>query len=54
MRGDIDRAQRLPARPIESVQLVAGRRPDMLTVKHNPMHVVDVRKGSIFTEDFGR
>jgi hypothetical protein len=26
----------------------------VLTVKRNPMHVVDTRKGSILTEDFGR
>jgi hypothetical protein len=25
-----------------------------VTVKRNPMHVVDTRKGSIFAEDFGR
>jgi hypothetical protein len=53
MRGDIDRAHRLPARRIEGVQLVSGRKPDVLTVKGNSMHVVDTRKGSIFSEDFG-
>ena len=53
MRGDIDRAHRLPARRIEGVQLVSGREPDVLTVKRDPMHLVDTRKGSIFTEDFG-
>src|SRR4030095_3782282 len=52
--GDIDRAHHLPARRIEGVQLVAGRKPDVLTVKRNPMHLVDTRKGSILTEDFGR
>ena len=30
MRGDIDRAQRLAARRIEGVQLVAGGKPDVL------------------------
>src|SRR6266496_4726458 len=54
MPGDIDRAQRPPARRIEGVQLVSRRKPDVLTVKRNPMHVVDTRKGSKFTEDFGR
>ena len=54
MRGDIDRAHRLPARRIEGVQLVSGRKPDVLTVKRNPMHVVDTRKGSILTDDLGR
>jgi hypothetical protein len=51
--GDIDRAQHLPARRIEGVQHVSGRKPDVLTVKRDPMHVVDTRKGSIFTQDFG-
>jgi hypothetical protein len=53
MRGDINRAHRLPARRIEGVQLVAGRKPDVLTVIRYPMHVVGTLKGSIFTEDFG-
>src|SRR5258708_5399745 len=51
--GDIDRAHRLPARRIEGVQLVSGRKPDVLTVIRDPMHAVDTRKGSILTEDFG-
>src|SRR5207248_942934 len=54
MRGDIDRAHRLAARRIEGVQLTPGRKPDVLTVKRNPMYVVDTRKGSILTENFGR
>ena len=53
MRGDIDRANRLPARRIERVQLVSGRKPDVLTVKRDPMHVVDTWKGSILIENFG-
>ena len=53
MRGDIDRAHRLPARRIEGVQLVSGRKPDVLTVKRDAMHLVDARKGSILAEDFG-
>src|SRR6266567_4535835 len=53
VRGDINRAQHLPTRRIEGVQLVSGSKPDVLTVKRNPMHEVDTRKGSIFTEDFG-
>jgi hypothetical protein len=52
--GDFERAHRFPARRIEGVQLVAGRKPDVPTVKRNPMHVVDTRKGSILTQDFGR
>jgi hypothetical protein len=54
MRGDINRAHRLTARRIEGVQLVAGRKPDVLAVKRNPTHVVDTREGSILMEDFGR
>src|SRR6266513_5467031 len=53
VRGDINRAQHLPTRRIEGVQLVSGSKPDVLTVKRNPMHVVDTRKGSIFTQDLG-
>src|SRR5260370_299953 len=54
MRGNIDRAQYLPARGIERVDFVSGRKPDMLTVKRNPTHAVDPRKGSILTNDFCR
>ena len=53
MRGDLDRAQHLPIRRIERVQLVSGGKPDVLTVIRNAMHVVDTRKGSVLTEDFG-
>ena len=53
MRGDIDRAQRLPARRIEGVQLVSRRKPDVLTVIRDSMHAVDTRKGSILTDDLG-
>jgi hypothetical protein len=54
MRGDINRAQHLSAHRIEGVQLVSGSKPDMLTVKRNPMDVVGTRKGTVFTENFGR
>jgi hypothetical protein len=53
MRGDINRAQHLPACRIESVELVSASKPDVPTVKRNAMHVVETRKGSIFTKDFG-
>src|SRR5438876_941124 len=53
MRGDIDRAHRFPARRIEGVQFVSGRKPDSLTVISDPMHAVDTREGSILTDDFG-
>jgi hypothetical protein len=54
MRGDGDRAQHVPARRIEGVQPVSGREPDMPTVKRDPVHEVDARKGSVFAKDFGR
>src|SRR5208282_6568966 len=47
MRGNIDRAQHLPARRIEGVQLVSGSKPDLLTVIRDPIHALDTRKGSI-------
>ena len=53
MGGDIDRAYRLPGHGIEGVQLVSGRKPDVLTVKRHAIHPVGIRKGAIFTEDFG-
>ena len=51
MRGDIDRAQRLPARRIEGLQRVSGCKPDVLAVVGDAMHVVDTRKWPIFTND---
>src|SRR5262245_60096465 len=54
IRGDIDRAQRLPRRSIKGVQFVSNSEPDVLTVIRDSMHVVDTRKGSILTNDFGR
>ena len=53
MRGDIDRAHRLAALRIEGVQLVAGRKPDVLAVERDAMHLVDAGKGAILAEDFG-
>jgi hypothetical protein len=53
VRGDIDRALRLPARGIQGVELVSGGKPDVLTVKRNPIHALESRKGSIFAEDLG-
>ena len=45
IRGDIDRAQRLPARRIEGVQPVSSGNLDVLTVIRDSMHVVDTGKG---------
>jgi hypothetical protein len=35
------------------MQLVSGRKPDVLTIKRYAIHLLDIRKGAIFTEDFG-
>jgi hypothetical protein len=53
MRGDIDRADGLPARRIEGVQRVSGSKPDVLPVIRDAMHVVDTGKGTILTDDLG-
>jgi hypothetical protein len=53
MRGDIDRAQRLPARRIEGVQPVPSSKPDVLTVIRDAMHVVRTRKRPILSDDLG-
>jgi hypothetical protein len=45
MRGDLDRAQCLAARRVKGVQGVSSRKPDVLPVIRDPMHVVDTRKG---------
>jgi len=51
--GDIDRAQLLSARGIESVQLVSRREPDILAVIGNSMHAVDPWKWTILVDDLG-
>jgi hypothetical protein len=53
MRGDVDRARRLPCRRIEGVQLVSGGKPDVLTIERDPIYPIGTREGSIFTEYFG-
>src|SRR5262244_3936497 len=53
-RSDIDRAEHLPVRRIEGVQLISGSKPDMLTVIRDSMDVIDTRKGTILSYDFGR
>src|SRR5262249_35157781 len=53
IRGDLDRAQRLPTRGIEGDQPVASGKPDVMTVIGDSMHVVRTRKGSILTDDLG-
>jgi hypothetical protein len=53
MGGDVDRAYRLAGHGIEGVQLVAGRKPDVLTVKRHAINPVGIGKRTIFAEDFG-
>src|SRR6516162_1808748 len=38
MRGDLNRAQRLPALRIEGIELVSGSKPDLPAVIRDPMH----------------
>jgi hypothetical protein len=53
VRGDIDRAQRFPARGIQGIQLGAGRKPDLPTVVRDSMYGVSTGKGPIFADDVG-
>jgi hypothetical protein len=53
VRCDLDRAQLLSARRIESVQLVSGREPNVLAVIRNSVHAVDPWKWSVLLDDFG-
>src|SRR5688572_19035042 len=53
VRGDIERARRVSTRRIEGIQLVSGRKPDVLAVERDPIHLVDTREGPIFADDFG-
>jgi hypothetical protein len=54
VRGDVDRAHRLPTAGIEGLQLVSGSKPDVPAVKRDPVDVVSIAKRSVLTEDFGR
>jgi hypothetical protein len=53
VRGDVDRAQPLAGRRIDRVQRPSGRKPDVLTVVGDAMHVVDSRKGSVLADNLG-
>jgi len=52
VRGDIDRAHRLPACGIDCIQFISGSKPDMLTVIGNSVHVIGTWKGTILANDF--
>jgi len=53
MRRDLDRALYLAARGIESVQLVAGSEPDILTIVSDAMDMLCTLEGAILADDFG-
>ncbi len=53
MRGRIDGANFLAGLRIKRVELVSGRKPDVLAVVGHARHVVDARKGAVFAKDFG-
>jgi hypothetical protein len=53
MGGDIERAQRLPARRVQGAELISAGEPDLLAVKGDPVHGVDAGKGTIFASDLG-
>ena len=53
MPGDFDRAHCLSAGGIEGVQPVSRCKPDVPAVERHAVHLLDTRKGAIFTEDFG-
>ena len=45
--------KRFPAGRVEGVQLVSGSKPDVLTVVGDATYMVDARKGTILTDNFG-
>src|SRR5262249_9232660 len=53
IRGDVDRAQPLPARRMGGIQGIPRRKPDVPTVKADTVHVIDARKRSILAHDLG-
>jgi hypothetical protein len=53
VRRNLDHAQLLSARGIESVQLVSRSEPDILAVIGNSMHAVDPGKWTILVDDLG-
>src|SRR5690606_25102027 len=53
VRGDVDGAHGLASGGIESIELVARREPNPLTVVCDSVHRVDAWKGSVLAGDFG-
>jgi hypothetical protein len=54
VRGYINRAERLAAGRIESVELVSGGKPDLPAIISDAMHSPGPRKGPVFANDFSR
>src|SRR5687768_16324974 len=53
IRGDVDRALHLAACRIDGVQLVARRKPDVLPVVCDAVHLVGARERPVFLDDLG-
>jgi hypothetical protein len=53
MRGDIERADFLPALGVKRVQLVSRREPDVLAVIGDASDVFDAGKGAVLAKYFG-
>jgi len=53
MGGNVDRAQGLARVGVEGVDFFSAGKPYLLTVPGQAMHLVDIGKRTIFTEDFG-
>jgi hypothetical protein len=53
MRGNVDRTLYGFALRVEGIQLVAGCKPDALTVVRHTVHTLDARKRPVLSNDLG-
>ena len=53
MSGDDKRSRNFSAFGIKGIQPLPGCEPDLVAVEADSRHVVDIGKGTIFTDDFG-
>lgn len=53
MRGNVNRTLYRFALRVEGIQLVAGCKPDALTVVRHTVHTLDARKRPEFSNDLG-
>ncbi len=53
MRSDIERTNCFSASRIEGVQLVSGRKPDVLAVIGDSIHSAGTWKGTVLSNNFG-